>query len=43
MDYLEIDPEFFRNELTNRFRSPHLWMKSEEGWSLRHKVFDNKI
>ena len=39
MDYLEINPDFFRNELTDKFRSPHLWGKNENGiWKLRHNV-----
>ena len=40
MGYLEINPEYFKNELTNRFRSPHLWEKKNTGeWELKHKVF----
>jgi len=40
MEYLEIDPDFFRNELTDKFRSPHLWGKNNNGgWNLRHNVF----
>lgn len=39
MDYLEINPEYFRNELSDRFRSPHLWGKNDRGeWQLRHNV-----
>lgn len=39
MEYLDIDPDYFRNELTDRFRSPHLWGKDEKGlWRLRHNV-----
>jgi N-acetyl sugar amidotransferase len=39
MDYLEIDKEYFKNELTDKFRSPHLWGKDESGvWRLRHNV-----
>ena len=39
MEYLEIDPNYFRNDLTNKFRSPHLWGKDENRkWSLRHNV-----
>ncbi len=37
MEYLEIDSEQF-HELCNEFRSPHLWKKTAEGWTLRHKV-----
>ena len=39
MDYLNIDPEYFKNELTDKFRSPHLWAKDFDGnWKLRHTV-----
>ena len=37
MDYLEIDPEYFITELTDRFRSPHLWSLND-GWKLNHNV-----
>lgn len=37
MDYLEMDPEEFHT-LTDRFRSPHLWAKSDGEWKLRHTV-----
>jgi N-acetyl sugar amidotransferase len=40
MEYLDIDPEYFKNELTNRFRSPHLWQKNDKGdWQLTHNVW----
>ncbi len=40
MEYLEINPEYFKNELTDKYRSPHLWGKNENGiWQLRHNVF----
>ena len=47
MEYLGIDPDYFRNELTDRFRSPHLWIKDGNDWKLRHNVWkggynDNK-
>ena len=38
MSYLEIDPDYFRNELTDKFRSPHLWSRKNGIWELRHKV-----
>ena len=38
MEYLEIDPEYFRNELADKFRSPHLWAKVNGEWKLRHTV-----
>lgn len=44
MDYLEIDPDYFRNELTNKFRSPHLWGKDNNGdWALRHNLWKGGI
>lgn len=40
MDYLDIDPEYFKTELTDNFRSPHLWGKDENNvWKLRHNIF----
>jgi N-acetyl sugar amidotransferase len=40
MDYLGIDPDYFRNELSNRFRSPHLWgLDENDNWQLRHTVW----
>jgi N-acetyl sugar amidotransferase len=40
MKYLDINPDYFRNELTNQFRSPHLWGKNDKGdWQLRHNVW----
>lgn len=47
MEYLGIDRDYFRNELTDRFRSPHLWIKDGNDWKLRHNVWkggynDNK-
>jgi N-acetyl sugar amidotransferase len=38
MDYLGIDSEYFKGELTDKFRSPHLWKNTNEGWKLRHTV-----
>jgi len=38
MSYLEIDSKYFRNELADKFRSPHLWKKTPDGWKLRHTV-----
>lgn len=44
MDYLEIDKEYFKTELTDKFRSPHLWGKDESGeWKLRHNVFSGGL
>lgn len=38
MEYLDMKPEYF-HELCDKFRSPHLWGKNENGeWKLRHNV-----
>lgn len=38
MTYLDMDPDYF-HELVDKFRSPHLWGKDENGqWKLRHNV-----
>ena len=38
MEYLEMKPEYF-HELCDKFRSPHLWKKKENGeWQLRYNV-----
>jgi N-acetyl sugar amidotransferase len=40
MEYLEIDPEYFKTQLTDKFRSPHLWGKDENNnWKLRHNIW----
>jgi N-acetyl sugar amidotransferase len=40
MDYLEMDGEYFKGPLTDKFRSPHLWGKDQNGnWQLRHTVW----
>lgn len=38
MKYLEINPNYFKNELADKFRSPHLWKKEGGIWNLRHNV-----
>tara|TARA_B100002052_G_scaffold186518_1_gene169910 strand:+ start:11564 stop:12796 length:1233 start_codon:yes stop_codon:yes gene_type:complete len=44
MDYLKIDPEYFKNELTDKFRSPHLWGKDKGGnWKLNHTSNKNGL
>jgi N-acetyl sugar amidotransferase len=44
MDYLEINPEYFKNELTNKFRSPHLWGKDDnDEWKLNHNVWNSGL
>lgn len=37
MEYLGIKPEHFL-KLCDEFRSPHLWIKVDGGWLLRHTV-----
>ena len=37
MDYIGLKPDYFL-ELCDRFRSPHLWMKVNGEWKLRHVV-----
>ena len=38
MEYIDMKPEYF-HELCDKFRSPHLWDKDEQGnWKLRHSV-----
>lgn len=41
MNFLGIDPQYFKGTLTDRFRPPHLWTKSQQGWVLNHKVDDS--
>ena len=43
MDYLGMDGEYFRNELADKFRSPHLWGKENGVWKLRHNVMGTGI
>jgi N-acetyl sugar amidotransferase len=39
MEYLDINPDYFKSELADKFRSPHLWDKDDQGlWKLRHNV-----
>jgi N-acetyl sugar amidotransferase len=37
MDYIGLKPDYFL-ELSDKFRSPHLWMKVNGEWKLRHVV-----
>ncbi len=37
MNYLKIKRNFFLNHI-NKFRSPHLWKKTNKKWKLRHTV-----
>ena len=44
MDFLDIDPDYFKKELVDKFRSPHLWGKdSQDNWKLRHTVFNEGL
>ena len=38
MNYLSIYPDYFRHDLTDKFRSPHLWKHDGSSWQLRHNV-----
>ncbi len=38
MDYIGMDGDYFRNELSDKFRSPHIWAKKNGVWKLRHNV-----
>ncbi|WP_428741978.1 N-acetyl sugar amidotransferase [Tenacibaculum sp.] len=38
MEYLDIDPDYFKNDLSDKFRSPHLWKKENGIWKLRHNI-----
>ena len=38
MEYLEIDKDYFKNELTNSFRPTHLWTLTNQGYKLNYKV-----
>lgn len=43
MTYLDMDPDYF-HELVDKFRSPHLWGKDENGqWKLRHNVAEKGL
>jgi len=42
MEYLEMKPEYFM-ELCDKFRSPHLWHKTPNGWKLRHTVNNDGV
>lgn len=39
LDYLSIKKDDFIN-LCNKFRSPHLWRQTSNGWELRHSIFE---
>lgn len=39
MNYIDMNPKYF-HELCDKFRSPHLWGKDDNGiWKLRHTVW----
>jgi len=35
-----VDREYY-NRLADNFRSPHLWVRDDEGWQLRHAVWQS--
>ena len=43
MEYLEIDGEYFINELADKFWSLHLCTKVNGEWKLRHTVNGNGV
>jgi N-acetyl sugar amidotransferase len=44
MEFLDIKKDYFINELTDKFRSPHLWGKDFNGiWKLRHNVYNEGL
>ena len=38
LDYISIDEEEF-NKTIDKFRSPHLWIKKQDTWFLKQKIF----
>lgn len=38
MEYIGMEPDYFKYELTDKFRSQHLWAKVNNKWELRHTV-----
>ena len=39
LDYVGIKTSEFQN-LCDKFRSPHLWKKTSNGWKLRHTIYE---
>ena len=39
LDYIDLKKTDF-NKLCDKFRSPHLWKKTSNGWKLRHTVYE---
>ena len=39
LDYIDLKKTDF-NKLCDKFRSPHLWKKTSNGWKLRHAVYE---
>jgi len=39
LDYLGLKKEEF-SKLCDKFRSPHLWKKTSNGWKLRHTIYE---
>ncbi len=42
MEYIEMEPQHF-HDLCDRFRSPHLWVKLNGEWKLRHTVNNDGV
>lgn len=43
MNYIEMKPDEF-HQLCDKFRSPHLWGKDENGkWKLRHTIWNGEL
>ena len=40
LNYISVHKEEFF-DIVDRFRSPHLWEKTDESWSLKHKIYDS--
>ena len=39
LKYLDIKKDDFL-KLCDKFRSPHLWRKTSNGWELRHSIYE---
>jgi N-acetyl sugar amidotransferase len=42
MEYIDMKPEYF-HELCEKFRSPHLWEKTNAEWKLKHSLSTNGL
>ena len=41
LNYVDIDKKRFWDAI-ERFRSPHLWLESENEWKLKHPIWENR-